>query len=270
MLQNITNLLPNHDYVISNKLEYFQMLLEKQQVIILTLFTKTCEDIRKKYFCEIEDVLVGSNVPQKDKRYNVIITTPVYFVNIQDKLEITATHAIIYEPQLIDICGYKQTLQNIKNLRFIAHSTDLKTETFLQKPILVTANKKFYIKCKDEQSFFILYAIYKYKLLNGSIGLRVSEKYKKKYEIFMKVIVGEYKDTGSNIIVIGNLDVDDECDRIIYLTSAKKDIEEYKFDDKKVEKYKYRLRDLWNAISKGVCKGRKEFNFDRFKTLKIK
>ncbi|KAM0688692.1 ATP-dependent DNA/RNA helicase [Conglomerata obtusa] len=265
---NTLNLDAKKDYIISTKLNYFKDLAENTQIIILTLFANNCEEIRQTYFAHNESVFLNQNEITAGKLYNVIITTPIFFNQNYDRFVIQASHVIIHEPHLVDTCGYTSILQSLKP-RLISHSLDLKVEKFLSDPVLVTANKKYFIRCKDEQIFYILYAIFKFNLLKGKVCVKVCDKLKKKYEFFMKVVCGEVQEEGSNIIVIGDVKVDEVCDRIIYLTDDKEDAEEYIFDDSRVEKEKYRLRDLYNAISKGVCAGKKEFDFERFKSLRI-
>ncbi|KAM0675534.1 ATP-dependent DNA/RNA helicase [Gurleya vavrai] len=257
------------NYIISSKLDYLSNLSKNNQLIILTLFNDNCDSIRKQYFSSESDIFTNTNAIE-NKIYKIIITTPVFFQSNQNKFKINTSHIIIYEPHLIEICNYLPIINSLTNFKFIAHSHDLKSESFLKNAKVITANKKYFIKCKDEQIFYILYSIYKFNLLKGKIGFRVNEKIKKKYEIFLKVLGVDFCEDGSNLIVIGDLEIYEECDRVIYLCEYKKDAEEFCFDDRRVEKEKYRLRDLFSAISKGVCNGKKSFDYDRFKSLNLK
>lgn len=197
---------------------------------------------------------------------NILRLTPSEFLKNKEKL--TNKVLVIEDVGLMKEFGYEESLLEIKKMgyNFIASDPSI----YLTDPIPLALNK-FFVDCKDEYlyvSLFVLYKVYK--------NITVITKDKAKTEIFCKVMDMNCRVFGVNdllrgalggVVVVVNSYIEISSEKVIYVGVKPTGCKEIKMEYKKVSKYVYRIRDVLKSITRDVLRGKKKFNYGRFKNI---
>ncbi|EOB13449.1 hypothetical protein NBO_73g0015 [Nosema bombycis CQ1] len=219
------------------------------------------------------DISFSLDLYDKQKQ-NVLRLTPTEFLKNKEiifKNKQKMNHLIVEDLLLMKEFGYDKNILEIKSLGFNLIGSD---SEYLTNPSPLSLNK-FCIDCKEDLiyvSLFVLYKIYSKK--NNKISIITPDKLKT--EIFCRVMDMNCKifgindllrnDLGENVIVVKSF-LEVSAKRVVYLGSKPTGTKEIKMDYKKISKYIYRIRDLIKSITKDVLKGKREFNYGRFKNI---
>lgn len=273
------------DYIISSRRNLKNIKMD--QLIILTVFKDNIHTLAQLFPLKI--VLKQDNYISNA---DIIIATPLHFMQNIENYDLKTKHILIHEPDLIEDLDYLSILSNLKKrgFNFIAYASKASYFKFLDNPIIISNSVKYLITCTNNDDFYILFYILKMCLLDGSIALVTDNAVKfKKLQIFMKgiehtcdIFLHENDDSFTNVmqeriliekhffnnvIMMGNNVINFNSDRVIYLSGEKLNIKEEVFDFNKVAKYKYRIDDFLRGITKNVLNGRKEFDYSRFRSM---
>lgn len=195
---------------------------------------------------------------------NIFRVTPTDFLKIRENLKVKIL--IIEDASLMKEFGYEEALLEIKKLGYYFIGTSL----YLTNPSPLALNK-FFVDCKDEfvfVSLFVLYKVYK--------KITVITKDKAKTEIFCKVMEMNCRVFGVNdllrgglegVVVVVNSYIEISSEKVVYVGVKPSGCKEIKMEYTKVSKYIYRIRDLLKSITRDVLRGKKKFNYGRFKNI---
>ncbi|KAF9761748.1 hypothetical protein NGRA_2413 [Nosema granulosis] len=196
---------------------------------------------------------------------SILRITPTNF--IKNVKILTVKYLIVEDIGLMKEFGYEEAMLEIKKMgyRFIASTSEYLTNP---KPL---ALNRFFVDCKAEfvyVSLFVLYKIYK--------NITVITKDKAKAEIFCKVMHMDCNILGVNdilrgacgevVVVLENY-IELSSKKVIYVGVHPDGCKEIKMDYKKVSKYIYRIKDVLKSITRDVLKGKRQFNYGRFKNI---
>lgn len=278
---------PNdQDYIISSKTSLGS--IEADYIIILTVFKDNIPKI-SQHFTDRRILQQDSYIPHPE----VIVATPMHFAENIKQYNINTRHIIVHEPDLIEELDFLPVIAQLRaqGFFFVAYASNASYFRFLNNPEILSYSIKYFIRCTDNEDFYVLFFIFKYCILDGSTALITSLPHKfGTMQIFLQAIHHEvdlflHEDGDfvvntereripiesqfyNNVIMVGSNVVDFNCDRIIYLSSDSLNIKEEVFDFEKISKYRYRINDLLRSITPNVLNGKKKFDYSRFTALR--